>query len=111
MSNESEFLNCVYDFVLENYEIVPRDFTLASDLVHIRNERPLVYTEDGQIRSIDCQRNDPLHVHPDLPDGDLAFCTEPELLAFSYLDRSIFHPCKPEMIRTMQDWQIGRAHV
>lgn len=104
VSNESEFLNCVYDFVLENYEIVPRDFTLTTDLLRVRDERPLIYTRDGQVRTSECQRTDPLHVHPELNDGDLAFCTIPELLAFSYLDRSIFHRCKPDLIRTMQDW-------
>lgn len=140
VSNYSEFLSSVYNYIIEYHEIVPRDFEGAfvpgigcsygivgdSDDRSINNSEgrlffesdtdgfgtALRYTLDGKLETFVCPfYRKSLHVH----DDDRTFCSEPELLALRYIVRSVFSPKKPKIIETLKDWlptvTIDSVHV
>lgn len=141
VSNYSEFLSSVYNYIIEYHEIVPRDFEGAfvpgigrsygivgdnDDDRPINNSEgrlffesdtdgfgtALRYTLDGKLETFVCPfYRKSLHVH----DDDRTFCSEPELLALRYIMRSVFSPKKPKIIETLKDWlptvTIDSVHV
>lgn len=110
--NVNEFLNGVYNYIVDNYHIIPRDFTLPTDYAQL-NKISLMYTFDGRLLKFDCRHangRDAMHTHLDdttLPDKVLTYCSIPEKLAVVYIDNSIFHRKKSEIISTMYQWLPG----
>lgn len=99
-----EFINCLHDYVLEVYEIEPRDFSYIPK----RHKTSLVWSAAealNQLREIKCPRFDgPVHVHAAKNNLEIICCTEVDCLAVDYLHNTIFGPFKREIILSLHAW-------
>lgn len=112
-----DFLTSVYNYIIEEYEVEPRDFEVVTN---IRNEvddiidrdggTGLKYVHgDGALLPFACYdyRNDrrALHTHTTVESNrHLLFCSEPEIAALVYINRSVYGPNKERLIGTLKVW-------
>lgn len=111
-----EFLTSIYNYIIEEYEIGPRDFEMATN---IKNEVESVIETDGgkglkyvpkmgvvPFQCYDYKRNRrALHTHRTIESNrDLLFCSEPEIAALVYINRSVYGGSKYRLIGTMKRW-------
>lgn len=104
--NNFEFLNCIYDYVAENYAIELQNFIIDVQPV----EESLIYSDHEALGSYKLARNEKcknynghLHCH-DTTDRALYCCTEVDVLAVRYLNDTLTHKDREEIILSMHDW-------
>lgn len=97
ISNLENFINSIYDYITEEYEIIPRDFETNFSI----GFNSIIYNKnDGSISDYDCPNfNGELHHH-----DDLIFCSEPEIVALKFIQQSIFSKYKFSLISTLHSW-------
>lgn len=107
IENLDQFVNCIHDYIVEEYEIYPRDFETRL----LVGDKSLVWDKrTGEICEISCPKfNGPLHVHEqhqlDESKKNLVICcNEVDVIALRYLQGSIFGERKAEIITEMHDW-------
>lgn len=111
-----EFLASIYNYIIEEYELGPRDFEMATN---IKNEvesvietdggKGLKYVPDSGVVPFQCydyKRNRrALHTHKTIESNrHLLFCSEPEIAALVYINRSVYGSGKYRLIATMKRW-------
>lgn len=111
-----EFLTSIYNYIIEEYELGPRDFEMATN---IKNEVESVIETDGgkglkyvpktgvvPFQCYDYKRDRrALHTHRTIESGRrLLFCSEPEIAALVYINRSVYGRSKCRLIDTMKRW-------
>lgn len=111
-----EFLSSIYNYIIEEYELGPRDFEMATN---IKNEVESVIETDGgtglkyvpgsgvvPFQCYDYKRNRrALHTHRTIESNrHLLFCSEPEIAALVYINRSVYGSSKYRLIGTMKRW-------
>lgn len=105
----NQFLNNVGNYIIDQYHIIPRDFTLSHDYAKL-SQCSLIYTEDGRVLRFTCNyegNRENLHTHindSQILAGSFVYCSNPEKLAVVYIDNSIFHPRKHEIMTTLHEW-------
>lgn len=114
VNDYSEFLNSIYNYIIETYGLIPRTFegiktingnAFDNDASSASSSggtlTPIEYTSLGEFNDYDCvYKNKNLHVH----DTDTIFCTEPEIIAARYVNRSIFGKDKHKILKTLKLW-------
>lgn len=106
ISNISEFVNCIHDFIVEEYDIVPRDF--ETNLI-VGDEALIWHKSDGRIESFECPYfNRTLHIHTkeEISNNkdNVICCNEIDIITLKYLESSIFGPFKNEIIASLHSW-------
>lgn len=111
-----EFLASIYNYIIEEYEVAPRDFEMATN---IKNEvesvietdggKGLKYVPDSGIVPFECydykHNRRALHTHKTIEcNRHLLFCSEPEIAALVYINRSVYGSSKYRLIGTMKRW-------
>lgn len=107
IANVSEFINCIHDYIIEEYEIIPRDFETQLYI----GEQSLVWC-NGAISEFHCPHFDKyFHVHEheevdtdDKSDDKIICCSQLDIIALKYLEGSIFGALKREIIKSLHDW-------
>lgn len=97
IENYSLFIDSIYNYVIDTYEIIPREFELT--------DQPIVNTSivyiENQIKTFQCSEfGKGLHYHRE----PFVFCSIPEIIAVYYIQRSIFGPHKLRLIETLSWW-------
>lgn len=119
--NNFEFLNCIYDYIAENYAIELQNFIIDAQTV----DESLIYSDHEALGSYKLARNNKcknynghLHRHAPPPpststsamatpttiDRVLYCCTEVDVLAVRYLNDTLTHKNREEIILSMHDW-------
>lgn len=108
-----DFLTSVYNYIIEEYELGPRDFEM---MTNIKNEVDdiietggLKYVHEAGVVRFECYdyRHDrrALHTHKTIRSNrNLLFCSEPEITALVYINRSVYGHSKHRLIDTMKCW-------
>lgn len=101
----SEFINCIHDYITEEYNILPRDF--ETNLV-IGQKSLIWYRNTGRIEQFDCLHfNRHLHVHDEISNSkrpNVVCCNEVDIIALKYLEGSIFGNFKSDIISSLHTW-------
>lgn len=108
ISNISEFINCIHDYIIDEYEITPRDFETKL----VTGDKSLIwYEQTNKIEPFDCYKfNGCLHVHNYGRHGEekdsaiVICCSEVDIIALKYLYGSIFGPLKSKIISSLHSW-------
>lgn len=105
ITNISEFINCIHDYIIDEYEITPRDFETKL----ITGEKSLIwYEQTNKIETFDCMKfNRGLHIHEyggDANNAVVICCNEVDIIALKYLYGSIFGPLKSTIIASLHSW-------
>lgn len=110
IDDKIEFINCIHDYIIEHYEIIPRDFETIVDCT----EQSLIWM-NGQITKFECNRTG-LHIHSEIDldykkfefdNEPIICCNEIDKVALQYLQSSIFSKYKSEIILSMHSWLPG----
>lgn len=108
ITNISEFINCIHDYIIDEYEIAPRDF--ETKLV-IGDKSIIWYESSNKIETFDCYRfNCGLHIHnfekTSFTENEsmVICCNEVDIIALKYLYGSIFGPLKSTIISSLHSW-------
>lgn len=111
-----EFLTSIYNYIIEEYELRPRDFEM---MTNIKNEVDDIIETDGgkglkyvdgvgvvRFKCYDYRHNRrALHTHKTIESNrHLLFCSEPEIAALVYVNRSVYGHSKYRLIATMKCW-------
>lgn len=112
------FIETVYNFIIENYEIIPTNFNSSKTLlteVHTILNRPhsqrrsLMWNRDENIfehhycTTFTNELSHAVHLHFRL-ENNCEFCTKPELLALLYIRQVVYGNTREHMIKTMKLW-------
>nr|DBA13069.1 TPA: gp72-like protein [Oryctes rhinoceros nudivirus] len=104
ITNIQEFINSIHDFIIETFEIIPRDFETKL----LVGNRSLVWHSDvGKIEEFICPKfKHYLHVHEKHnADENLTICcNEVDIIALKYLNDSIFGTFKNKIISSLHSW-------
>lgn len=98
------FINAIVNYITDVFEIIPRDFELMpfnikhNSLIY-RNKRLYPYNCLHALNKI-------VHIH----NYPLVFCSEPELAALGFIQRSIFGKCFDQIVRTLKYWLPNVTH-
>lgn len=96
----SEFINCIHDYIIEEFEIIPRDFETRL----IVGDRSIAW-DTRSIEEFKCPKfNKHLHIHHEEHCPTLICCNEVDIIALKYLNGSIFGPLKYKIISTLHSW-------
>lgn len=103
-----DFLSSVYNYIVEDFELEPRDFEMATNIAHdvddvIENGDGLRYEPGVGVRRVHCYGGKrALHVHGE--EEGARFCSEPEIAALLYVNRSVYGKGKSRLIGTLKLW-------
>lgn len=104
ITNICEFINAIHDYILEEFEVLPRDFETKLTI----DRYSLVYDINREcILPFECSKSsDILHVHTDqFSTKDFVICcNEVDIIALKYIDTCIFGDCRSEIISTLHNW-------
>lgn len=111
-----EFLTSIYNYIIEEYELRPRDFEMMTniknevdDIIETDGGKGLKYVEGVGVVRFKCydyrHNRRALHTHKTIESNrHLLFCSEPEIAALVYVNRSVYGRSKYRLIATMKCW-------
>lgn len=111
-----EFLTSIYNYIIEEYELRPRDFEMMTniknevdDIIETDGGKGLKYVEGVGVVRFKCydyrHNRRALHTHKTIESNrHLLFCSEPEITALVYVNRSVYGRSKYRLIATMKCW-------
>lgn len=112
------FIESIYNFIIENYEIIPKNFNSSRVLMNEvdtilnrpKNEgRSLVWDpvknvfEYHYCTDFTNDLTHAIHTHSQFY-SNRVFCTEPELLALLYIRQSVYGKTREHMIKSLKLW-------
>lgn len=100
-----DFINSIHDYILETFEITPRDF----ETTLLPGEKSLLWNrKTGEIHEFDCPLfGRHLHVHDKdaVDEKYVVCCSQVDIIALRYLNGSIFgNEIKTHLINTLHHW-------
>lgn len=103
--DEEQFLCSIYDYIVDDYDILPRDFPWIREQIFadVKNRTLQYDIVCDVLRNIVCVGktvDDTLHG----PHQSFVYCSIPEIIAARYVHKTIIHPRKPHILKTLQDW-------
>lgn len=94
ITNTTEFLNNISEYIKTTYNIVPKDFIFDD----IEDKHPILYN-NGKIEKFICPEKK-LHLH----NNKDIYCSIPERVAVTYINNSIFGNKKSSIINDLRIW-------
>lgn len=121
IKNYEAFVDSLYQHIVDNFEIEPRAFEL-SDSLKLEVQSILCATNGNKSLRYDektvtlhryrclCGYNvnlsEALHIHDEKKVGTV-FCSEPEIAAALYINRTVFGPSKRKIFENIKDWVLN----
>lgn len=98
IENHSKFVDAIYNYIIDTYEILPREFEINSTYDECTTA---VQYENNGLVPYNCERFKKIvHTH----ETPLIYCTVPEIVAATYIHRSVFGPHKIRLLETLAIW-------
>lgn len=121
IENYEAFVNYMYHHIVDNFEIEPRAFELSNSLkTEVRSilcatngNKSLRYDHKNITLSryrclcgYNVDINEALHIHDEGKVG-VVLCSEPEIAAALYIDRTVFGPIKCKIFSNIKYWVLN----
>lgn len=121
IQNYETFVDSLYQHIVDNFEIEPRTFELSdslklevqSILCATNGNKSLRYDDKtvtlNRYRCLcgyDVNVNEALHIHDERKVGTV-LCSEPEIAAALYINRTVFGPSKHKIFENIKDWVLN----
>lgn len=111
VKDHESFFMAIYDYIVENFCIEPREFEIDSGLAiteALEATGSISYDPTHRkFEFFECpersERASALHAHLSM-ENIILFCSEPELLAINYINRSVFGRDRHELILSLKEW-------